>query len=338
MGISGVARTDVPKSTGGRGLSKAGGVVATRVACDLATAAVLSGVENYTMESFPLGTIVASQVANSVCETITFAQLMKGATLGVAIAIEWGYIAPANIVARYSQFKEQQAARAAASSGSYHLVDFRDFGGQPARERGGEYHLLDHNFDGSGRSSGSDGPGFGFADRFDRETRDGMDSLAKEMRDLGSARDHGNDSSDDSSSDGDNDSSGDGGDGGDGGCFVTTACVEMQGMPDDCREMKRMRELRQYILGTRTGLQEIAEYNSTGPALVRSIKSDPCCGDIWVRAFVWITIAADLVEVGNFASARGAYYSLIRFLERLVADGRQRYSVGERPFSLLGKS
>ncbi len=139
--------------------------------------------------------------------------------------------------------------------------------------------------------------------------RGGMDSLGKEMRDLGTARDHGNDS--DSSSDSDHDS---GGDGGDGGCFVTTACVEMRGMPDDCREMKRMRELRRYILGTRTGFQEIADYNSIGPALVRSIKAHPCCREIWACVFVWITTAADLVEVGNFASARGVYYGVIKFL------------------------
>lgn len=35
-----------------------------------------------------------------------------------------------------------------------------------------------------------------------------------------------------------------------GGCFVTTACVKMLGLPDDCREMTVLRNFRDSLLKT----------------------------------------------------------------------------------------
>lgn len=58
-----------------------------------------------------------------------------------------------------------------------------------------------------------------------------------------------------------------------GSCFLTSACVEAKGLPDDCHELTVLRNFRDgYLSSLPTGKEEIAEYYLVAPAIVEAIK------------------------------------------------------------------
>lgn len=58
------------------------------------------------------------------------------------------------------------------------------------------------------------------------------------------------------------------------GCFLTSACVEAKGLPDDCRELTVLRRFRESYLRTLPeGRDEIAEYYFVAPQIVSAIKN-----------------------------------------------------------------
>jgi hypothetical protein len=58
-----------------------------------------------------------------------------------------------------------------------------------------------------------------------------------------------------------------------GKCFLTTACVQGMGLPDDCHELQILRTFRDaYLLSQPFGAREIEEYYAVAPAIVDGIK------------------------------------------------------------------
>ncbi|MBQ7895866.1 MAG: hypothetical protein IJ364_04850 [Oscillospiraceae bacterium] len=58
-----------------------------------------------------------------------------------------------------------------------------------------------------------------------------------------------------------------------GGCFLTSACVEAKGLPDDCRELTVLRRFRdEYLHTLPEGEAEIAEYYDVAPKIVTTIE------------------------------------------------------------------
>lgn len=61
-----------------------------------------------------------------------------------------------------------------------------------------------------------------------------------------------------------------------GGCFLTSACVEAMGLPDDCVELTTLRRLRDEWLVLQPGGQaEIDEYYRIAPCIVEKLHSEP---------------------------------------------------------------
>ena len=59
---------------------------------------------------------------------------------------------------------------------------------------------------------------------------------------------------------------------GSGGCFLTSACVQHKGLPDDCAELTELRQFRDTVLSkTSEGKQLIDEYYCIAPAIVERI-------------------------------------------------------------------
>ena len=57
------------------------------------------------------------------------------------------------------------------------------------------------------------------------------------------------------------------------GCFLTTACVQHAGLPDNCVELETMRSFRDnFILRLPEGSALVAEYYRTAPGIVRRIS------------------------------------------------------------------
>lgn len=61
-----------------------------------------------------------------------------------------------------------------------------------------------------------------------------------------------------------------------GGCFLTTACIESAGLPDNCTELTTLRHFRdEYILKLTNGQEMIAKYYNNAPIIVQCIDSEP---------------------------------------------------------------
>ena len=59
-----------------------------------------------------------------------------------------------------------------------------------------------------------------------------------------------------------------------GGCFLTSACTEARGLPDDCHELTVLRSFRDgYLRSQPEGEAEIAEYYAVAPKIVDAIRS-----------------------------------------------------------------
>lgn len=60
------------------------------------------------------------------------------------------------------------------------------------------------------------------------------------------------------------------------GCFLTSACVEAKGLPDDCSELSVLRHFRDsYLAGIEEGKAEICEYYHVAPTIVSNIRKLP---------------------------------------------------------------
>jgi hypothetical protein len=89
-----------------------------------------------------------------------------------------------------------------------------------------------------------------------------------------------------------------------GGCFLTTACVEYAGLPDNCWELQMMRRLRdEYIRNLPDGSAFLAEYYATAPAIVTAIKSQPDHQSVFDALLHRARAVARMIEQGRWEEA-----------------------------------
>ncbi|MBU1974805.1 MAG: hypothetical protein KKG59_00200 [Nanoarchaeota archaeon] len=101
-----------------------------------------------------------------------------------------------------------------------------------------------------------------------------------------------------------------------GGCFLTTACVEHQGLPDDCNELETLREFRDCILLTNEdGRVMVREYYDLAPEIVKRIKRDPLKEEVFARIFRTIQIITQMIKLGEHKMATNKYKELVRILQ-----------------------
>ena len=114
---------------------------------------------------------------------------------------------------------------------------------------------------------------------------------------------------DTSSSDSDSDKSSD-----DGGCIVSTACIEAEGLNDDCMELETLRYFRDhYVINLPNGDSEISTYYKIAPSIVRTIKSLPDSKRILKDIYNSLVIpCVDLIKSYKFNAAFGLYKNQIQ--------------------------
>lgn len=67
-----------------------------------------------------------------------------------------------------------------------------------------------------------------------------------------------------------------------GGCYLTSACVESKGLPDNCVELMTLRHFRDTWLANQPGgKEEIVEYYANAPFVVSAINALPNSKEIW---------------------------------------------------------
>ena len=110
-----------------------------------------------------------------------------------------------------------------------------------------------------------------------------------------------------------------------GGCFLTSACVEAKGLPDDCYELTTLRKFRdEYIANQEGGKCEIAHYYHVAPTIVERIKKSSNAMATFEKIYADLVIpCVKLIEDGDYASAHNKYREYVTMLERreVFVDG-----------------
>lgn len=100
-----------------------------------------------------------------------------------------------------------------------------------------------------------------------------------------------------------------------GGCFLTTACVEHAGLPDDCHELQVLRKFRDtYVSSHPHGKIILAEYYRVAPEILRQIEMSCDRGQTLEETFSIVRTAVASIEVGDSEAAFEAYAKLFLHL------------------------
>ena len=96
------------------------------------------------------------------------------------------------------------------------------------------------------------------------------------------------------------------GSGSSGGCYLTSACVEAKGLPDDCQELQTLRAFRDGYLAHQTGGQE---------EIVEAINLLPNADEVWTTVYAeLVQPCVEMIHAGELEAAHRRYkaYSLQR--------------------------
>lgn len=100
------------------------------------------------------------------------------------------------------------------------------------------------------------------------------------------------------------------------GCYLTSACVEQKGLPDDCYELTTLRAFRdQYISKLNDGQNLIDQYYATAPLIVSKINSLPNKDEIYDRLYEHIQKCIFEIEHQNFSTALNLYKDMVEKLK-----------------------
>lgn len=103
-----------------------------------------------------------------------------------------------------------------------------------------------------------------------------------------------------------------------GGCFLTTACCDYKGLPDDCYELETMRKLRDdYISKQSYGEKLIKDYYAEAPEIVDRINSSANKDEILKKMYEKITNIVKMVDDGKKDEAIIHYMMLLHDLSKL---------------------
>lgn len=112
------------------------------------------------------------------------------------------------------------------------------------------------------------------------------------------ARHRGEESSEEETSSNDSSSSSDS------SCYLTTTCVNVMGLPNNCLELQVLRKFRNKILmPTSKGRKAIQEYHKLAPEIVQSIDGRGNAEFIWKQIYTDIRHAVSLVLNNDFEGA-----------------------------------
>lgn len=103
-------------------------------------------------------------------------------------------------------------------------------------------------------------------------------------------------------------------------CFITTAVCEAAGLPDDCRELRTLRQFRDtWMMTTPEGQAKVAEYYAVAPAAVRRIDQRADRSEVYAELRqTFILPSVEFVERGEFAAAEDRYTAMMTHVRSLV--------------------
>ena len=96
-------------------------------------------------------------------------------------------------------------------------------------------------------------------------------------------------------------------------CFISTACVQAMGLPDDAAELVTLRQFRQNQLsGTSEGEAILAEYRKISKEILSWIQQQPNKQDLYQEIFDRLVVkSVELINEGQFEMATNHYRKVV---------------------------
>ncbi len=102
-----------------------------------------------------------------------------------------------------------------------------------------------------------------------------------------------------------------------GGCFLTTACVESAGLPDNCHELTTLRKYRdEYVSCLPSGDELLKKYYSDAPRIVDAISHSEAPEKVYGNIFSEIQKAIFFISKGENEQAFSVYQELFSRLSK----------------------
>ncbi len=101
------------------------------------------------------------------------------------------------------------------------------------------------------------------------------------------------------------------------GCFLTSACTEARGLPDDCHELAVLRRFRDgYLRSLPEGGAEIAEYYFVAPQIVSEIKKRADSAAVFDTIYEkLVKPCVEMIERGDNEGAHRLYRNAVKRLQ-----------------------
>lgn len=102
------------------------------------------------------------------------------------------------------------------------------------------------------------------------------------------------------------------------GCYLTSACVEAKGLPDDCYELTTLRKFRDGWLREQTfGEADIQEYYATAPKIVSGIRALPDAAAVFEGMYQELVLpCVRMIEAGAMEKAYEHYKQFLLHLKK----------------------
>lgn len=109
-----------------------------------------------------------------------------------------------------------------------------------------------------------------------------------------------------------------------GRCFISTACVTAEGLPDNCQQLQILRNFRDnHVKKQAGGLEDISEYYLTAPKVIQAVNLDENSLRVYSQIYErWIKKAVSLIQRGDLKQAYGHYKEMMDSLKKrfLISD------------------
>ena len=101
------------------------------------------------------------------------------------------------------------------------------------------------------------------------------------------------------------------------GCFLTSACTEARGLPDNCEELTTLRAFRDgYMKSLPNGQADICEYYHIAPAIVDKIRALPNAREIFDSIYTELVLpCVDLIRAEKNEEAYTKYRDYVKLLQ-----------------------
>ncbi|MCB0376448.1 MAG: hypothetical protein KDD04_11055, partial [Sinomicrobium sp.] len=111
-----------------------------------------------------------------------------------------------------------------------------------------------------------------------------------------------------------------------GGCYITTACTQAKGLPDDCEELTVLRNFRDtYLADRENGASLIGTYYRYAPDIVSVIRSREDEEAILKRLYGIIKQCVDAIKKGDKEFAYTTYCTMVvRLKEEFLPETKIR--------------